>query len=105
MLYALENMWGGEMFVPKIPSYRIMDVAEAVAPGRERRICGIRPGEKLHEEMITETDALSTIELDDKYVHLAIRLPLGPSRIFSLSSTGGCVTLDFATAVVRTRNG
>lgn len=70
VLYALENMWGGELFVPKIPSYRIMDVAEAVAPGRERKICGIRPGEKLHEEMITETDSLSTVELSDKYILL-----------------------------------
>jgi UDP-N-acetylglucosamine 4,6-dehydratase (inverting) len=70
VLYALEHMWGGELFVPKIPSYRIMDVAEAIAPGQERHICGIRPGEKLHEEMITETDALSTVELDDMYVLL-----------------------------------
>jgi FlaA1/EpsC-like NDP-sugar epimerase len=63
-------MWGGELFVPKIPSYRITDVAEAIAPGIELRNCGIRPGEKLHEEMITETDALSTVELDDKYILL-----------------------------------
>ena len=70
MLYALEHMWGGEIFVPKIPSYRITDVAEAVCPGCAREIVGIRPGEKLHEEMITETDALSTVEFDDYFVIL-----------------------------------
>ncbi len=70
VFYALENMWGGEIFVPKIPSYRIMDVAEAVAPGIETRVVGIRPGEKLHEEMITETDALSTIEFEKYFVIL-----------------------------------
>ncbi|TLM98759.1 MAG: UDP-N-acetylglucosamine 4,6-dehydratase (inverting) [Actinobacteria bacterium] len=70
VLYALQNMWGGEIFVPKIPSYRITDVAEAVAPGAELDMVGIRPGEKLHEEMITETDALSTLELADKFVIL-----------------------------------
>ncbi|EOQ88034.1 UDP-N-acetylglucosamine 4,6-dehydratase [Leptospira yanagawae serovar Saopaulo str. Sao Paulo = ATCC 700523] len=70
VIYALENMWGGEIFVPKIPSYRILDVAEAVAPGIETRIVGIRPGEKLHEEMITETDALNTIEFEKYFVIL-----------------------------------
>ncbi len=70
VLYALEHMWGGEIFVPKIPSYRITDVAEAVCATCEKRVIGIRPGEKLHEEMITETDSLSTVELADKYVIL-----------------------------------
>ena len=70
VLFALENMWGGEIYVPKIPSYRIMDVAEAIAPRCKREIVGIRPGEKLHEEMITSTDALSTIEFNDYYVIL-----------------------------------
>lgn len=70
VLEALDTMWGGELFVPKIPSYRIVDVAEAVAPGRSRAVIGIRPGEKLHEEMITETDSLSTVELADHYVIL-----------------------------------
>jgi UDP-N-acetylglucosamine 4,6-dehydratase (inverting) len=68
VFYALANSWGGEIFVPKIPSYNIMDVAEAVAPGIDYRITGIRPGEKLHEEMITETDSINTIELDKYYV-------------------------------------
>ena len=70
VLYALNNMWGGEIFVPKIPSYRIIDVAEAVAPGCMKQLVGIRPGEKLHEEMITETDALNTIEFKDYFVIL-----------------------------------
>ncbi len=70
VLEALSEMWGGEIFVPKIPSYRITDVAEAVVPGYHAEIVGIRPGEKLHEEMITETDSLSTVELVGKYVIL-----------------------------------
>ncbi len=70
VLYALENMWGGEIFVPKIPSYRISDVAEAIAPHARKEIVGIRPGEKLHEEMITETDSLISIEFDKYYVIL-----------------------------------
>lgn len=70
VVHALEHMWGGELFVPKIPSYRITDVADAICPGARREIVGIRPGEKLHEEMITETDSLSTVELPDKYVIL-----------------------------------
>lgn len=70
VLYALENMWGGETFVPKIPSYRITDVAEAIAPDCRRENVGIRPGEKLHEEMITETDAINTLEFNDYYVIL-----------------------------------
>lgn len=70
VLEALGCMWGGEIFVPKIPSYRITDVAEAVAPNCRIQVVGIRPGEKLHEEMITETDSLSTVELEHKYVIL-----------------------------------
>ena len=70
VLYALEHAWGGEIFVPKIPSYKITEVARAIGPDCEQRIVGIRPGEKLHEEMITETDALSTVELDRYYVIL-----------------------------------
>lgn len=67
---ALDEMWGGELYVPKIPSYRIGDVAEAIAPGAKQEIVGIRPGEKLHEEMITPSDADNTIELADSFVIL-----------------------------------
>src|SRR6185369_4532330 len=70
VLLALEKMWGGEIFVPKIPSYRIVDVAEAIGPGCRKELVGIRPGEKLHEEMITATDALNSIEFNDYYVIL-----------------------------------
>lgn len=68
VFHALEHAWGGEIFVPKIPSYRITDVAEAIGPDCEQKIVGVRPGEKLHEEMITETDALNTVETDKYYV-------------------------------------
>lgn len=70
VLFAIARMWGGEIYVPKIPSYRILDVAEAVAPGCRKRIVGIRAGEKLHEEMITETDALKALEFDNYFVIL-----------------------------------
>ncbi len=70
VLYAIENAMGGEVFVPKIPSYRITDVATAVGPNCKQEIVGIRPGEKIHEEMITETDSLNTVELDKYYVIL-----------------------------------
>lgn len=70
VLYTLENMWGGEIFVPKIPSYRITDVADAIGPNCRKEIVGIRPGEKLHEEMITTTDAINTVEFEKYYVIL-----------------------------------
>jgi FlaA1/EpsC-like NDP-sugar epimerase len=67
VLHAMEHAWGGEIFVPKIPSYRITDVAEAIAPGCKIEITGIRPGEKLHEEMITSSDSFSTYDLGRYY--------------------------------------
>jgi UDP-N-acetylglucosamine 4,6-dehydratase/5-epimerase len=70
VLDALDRMWGGELFVPKIPSYRILDLAQAIAPDAELEFVGIRPGEKLHEEMITSTDSLSTIEFGGHFVIL-----------------------------------
>jgi len=68
VLRALAMMRGGEIFVPKIPSMRIVDLASAMAPGLEHHVIGIRPGEKLHEVMITEDDARYTLELEDSYV-------------------------------------
>jgi len=68
VLNAYESMDGGELFVPKIPSMRITDLAEAIAPGSELVEVGIRPGEKLHEEMISTEDASRTIEQDSRYV-------------------------------------
>jgi UDP-N-acetylglucosamine 4,6-dehydratase/5-epimerase len=70
IMYAIENAWGGEIFIPKIPSYRITDVAEAVAPGCEKIIVGIRPGEKIHEEMITSSDSFYTYDLGKYYTIL-----------------------------------
>lgn len=70
VLWALENALGGELFVPKIPSYRITDVAEAIGPSCEKPITGIRPGEKIHEEMITASDSFTTIDLGDYYAIL-----------------------------------
>ena len=70
VLHALENAWGGELFVPKIPSYRITDVAEAIAPDCRQEIIGIRPGEKIHEEMITSSDSYSTYDLGKYYIIL-----------------------------------
>ncbi|TDU70674.1 UDP-N-acetylglucosamine 4,6-dehydratase (inverting) [Prosthecobacter fusiformis] len=66
--HALEKALGGEIFVPKIPSYRITDVAEAIGPDCVKPIVGIRPGEKIHEEMVTSTDAMQTIMTDRYYI-------------------------------------
>jgi len=70
VLWAVENALGGEIFVPKIPSYRILDVAEAIGPECERKVIGIRPGEKIHEEMITASDSLNTVDLGEYYAIL-----------------------------------
>lgn len=70
VLYALENAWGGEIFVPKIPSYRITDLADAIAPKCKKEIVGIRPGEKIHEEMITKSDSYTTYDLGKYYAIL-----------------------------------
>lgn len=75
VLHALATAWGGELFVPKIPSYRILDVAEAIAPSVEKRIIGIRPGEKVHEEMITSSDSFNTYDLG-KYYAILPQIPL-----------------------------
>ncbi|MDB9907231.1 UDP-N-acetylglucosamine 4,6-dehydratase (inverting) [Gammaproteobacteria bacterium] len=94
VMYALKNHLGGEIFVPKIPSYRILDMAKAIGPACEMNVVGIRPGEKLHEEMITDTDSLNTIDLgkffailpsvsftycEDDYIshHKAEKVPFG----------------------------
>ena len=69
--WSIENSMGGEIFIPKIPSYRISDVAEAIAPDCEKRIVGIRPGEKIHEELITSSDSNFTIDIGKFYAILA----------------------------------
>ncbi len=70
VMHALFNAWGGEIFVPKIASYRITDVAKAIAPSCEHRVVGIRPGEKVHEEMITPSDSFYTYDLQKYYTIL-----------------------------------
>lgn len=67
---AIKSAWGGEIFVPKIPSYKITDVASAIGPECEQKIVGIRPGEKLHEEMITMSDSFNTWDLGNYYAIL-----------------------------------
>jgi FlaA1/EpsC-like NDP-sugar epimerase len=79
VLWAIENSLGGEIFVPRIPSYRIVDVAEAIGPDCERRIVGLRPGEKVHEEMITASDSYNTVDL---------------GRYFAILSTSGENSVD-----------
>ena len=70
VIYALENSIGGEILVPKIPSYRIIDVAKAIAPDAKIKIIGPRPGEKIHEQMISLSDSLSTYDIGNYYVIL-----------------------------------
>lgn len=70
VLWSIDGALGGEIFVPKIPSYRILDLAEAIAPECERRVVGIRPGEKIHEEMITSSDSYMTADLGEYYAIL-----------------------------------
>jgi UDP-N-acetylglucosamine 4,6-dehydratase (inverting) len=86
VLDCFARMWGGEIFVPKIPSYRILDVAAAISPHAELKIVGIRPGEKLHEEMITKTDSLSSLEFDDYFVILP---SLPPWNVDEFRETSG----------------
>jgi UDP-N-acetylglucosamine 4,6-dehydratase/5-epimerase len=70
VLHALENAWGGEIFIPKLKSYKILDIANSIGPECEKKIIGIRPGEKIHEEMITESDSFNTYDLGHYYVIL-----------------------------------
>tara|TARA_B100000963_G_scaffold285375_1_gene254291 strand:+ start:4550 stop:5545 length:996 start_codon:yes stop_codon:yes gene_type:complete len=70
VLFALENAWGGELFVPKIPSFKITDLADAIGPNCKKEIVGIRPGEKIHEEMITSSDSYNTYDIGKYFVIL-----------------------------------
>lgn len=70
VLWSIEHGWGGEVLVPKIPSYRITDVATAIGPECRQDIVGIRPGEKIHEEMITASDSFNTVDLGRYYAIL-----------------------------------
>ncbi len=68
VIRSIEQMHGGEIFVPKIPSMRLVDLAEAVAPGCLVEYIGIRPGEKLHEVLVSEDEARNAVELDEMYI-------------------------------------
>ena len=68
VLHAMKTAWGGEIFIPKIPSYKITDVAQAIGPDCEHKVIGIRPGEKIHEEMITASDSFFTYNLGKYFV-------------------------------------
>jgi len=95
VLWALVNSLGSEIFVPKIPSYRILDVAEAIGPKCEKQIIGIRSGEKIHEEMITSSDSYSTLDLGPYYAILP-----GDGMLLSTYRTANIamnpVPIDFA---------
>ncbi|SHG29407.1 UDP-N-acetylglucosamine 4,6-dehydratase (inverting) [Flavobacterium fluvii] len=74
VMHAIKNAWGGEIFIPKIPSYKLIDVAQAIAPECTLDIIGIRPGEKIHEEMITSSDSYNTYDLG-KYFTILPSVP------------------------------
>lgn len=94
VMWSIENTKGGEIVVPKIPSYRVTDLAEAIAPGCETPIVGIRPGEKVHEEMIVPADSLNTVDLGKYY---AILSPVGSISVDDYIQQTGAkrVPLDF----------
>jgi len=92
VIHAMKTAWGGEIFIPKIPSYRITDVAQAIGPDCEHTIIGIRPGEKIHEEMITTSDAFFTYDLGKYYVILP-QTPIWNTEDF-VSSFGAELVAD-----------
>lgn len=95
VLWSIENAWGGEILVPKIPSYRITDVATAVAPECRQEIVGIRPGEKIHEEMITASDSFNTVDLGGYYAILP-SAPLFTTEEYCAKTGGKRVPIGFA---------
>lgn len=72
VFWAMEHALGGEIFVPKIPSFRLVDLAEAIGPECRQQVVGIRPGEKVHEEMITTSDSINTVDLGAYYAILPV---------------------------------
>ena len=86
VFYAIDKAWGGEIFIPKIPSYRLIDVATAIAPEMEKKVVGIRPGEKMHEIMCPKDDSHLTLEFDKHYT-------IKPSFTFEDATVDYSVTL------------
>ena len=94
VFWALENQWGGELFIPKIPSFRITDLAQAIAPSAKQQIVGLRPGEKVHEEMITEAESYTTWDLGQYFVVLP-QTPLWDLEKYQAHFKGTPVTPGF----------
>ncbi len=97
---AINNSIGGEIYVPKLPSYRIKDVAQAIGPNVEYEIIGIRPGEKIHEEMISPADSLNTIEYEKHY----LILPATSKNIINKFQKGKTVESNFSYASNTNKN-
>jgi UDP-N-acetylglucosamine 4,6-dehydratase (inverting) len=95
VLWALENAVGGELFVPKIPSFRITDLAAAIGPRCEHRVVGVRPGEKIHEEMITASDSFNTVDLG-RYFAILPAAGLHSVASYCAARGGVAVTPGFA---------
>lgn len=96
VLSCFTGMKGGEIFVPKIPSMKVVDLANFIAPGIKQDIIGIRPGEKLHEVMITKEDSSSTLEFKDRYIILPNNVPKYAKRIYTFNKQKGKkVAFDF----------
>ena len=115
VLWALEHGTGGEILVPKIPSFRITDLAQAVAPSASHPVVGIRPGEKLHEEMITASDSHSTVDLgpyyavlpsgdaalQQRYVDATGARPVAPGFTFNSGTNDRFLTVDELRTLIR----
>jgi FlaA1/EpsC-like NDP-sugar epimerase len=115
VLWALKEAHGGEIFVPKIPSYRITDVAQAVGPDCEQRIVGVRPGEKIHEEMITSSDSYNTVDLGeyfailpmagkfnrDEYCDLSSCSPVEPGFAYNSGTNPDFLSIDDIRGLIR----
>jgi FlaA1/EpsC-like NDP-sugar epimerase len=95
VFHALRNAWGGEIFVPKIPSYKITEVAMAIAPNIPHRVVGIRPGEKIHEEMITSSDSFYTYDMG-RYYAIIPSVPRWDTEDFIKSFKAKLVDIGFS---------
>jgi UDP-N-acetylglucosamine 4,6-dehydratase (inverting) len=95
VFHALDKAWGGEIFIPKIPSYKITEVAKAIAPNLEHRVIGIRPGEKIHEEMITPSDSFYTYDMG-RYYAIIPSLPNWKVEEFKLNFNATLVETGFS---------
>ncbi|MFA4941235.1 MAG: polysaccharide biosynthesis protein, partial [Patescibacteria group bacterium] len=93
VMFALENMEGGEIFVPKIPSMKLVDLFDIIVPGIEKEIIGIRPGEKLHEVLLTEQEARHSLSLEKYYVILPEFMENGKYKKYN--ETGKYLEKDF----------